>query len=502
MTRLNCASSTKIAGACSAVLYLSLAWQSRDYGDAGLLHAAIVYALCAVLAAGVVALLQRRLESGPIARPELQLMILWLVVGGVLFRVLGVMTFPILEDDFYRYLWDGRTFVETGSPFGVAPAQWFDDDSIDDRFAAILDAINYPGVATVYGPTLQLLYATGYLFAPGEVWPLQAFAALADIGVMLLLLKLCANYRDLLLGGCVLYAWSPMLIKEFATTAHPDITGVLFVVLALLCYCRERGFWLGVCLGLATGVKPFALLIAPFLLGFRWGAWLGLLGTTALLSAPFLLGTPLIGLPSQFAAIWAPEGLRAMGEQWLFNAPLYFLGVALCGGEGGAHAGDVVLLLKRVLPGSFVLLWVWQLKIWLQAERARNAVAISEQERLLDPQAFFQARLKRLGELPHGWLFGVFLLVIPVLNPWYLAWWLPFAVLRFTGRQWASPWVASVAVGLSYVSGINLDAADGWGLYQIPGWVLALEFGVIAVAVLWDLFPRRAQDFGAVSSSL
>src|SRR6266496_1353802 len=34
-----------------------------------------------------------------------------MLVWGMLFRVLGVLGQPVLEDDYYRYLWDGRTFA-------------------------------------------------------------------------------------------------------------------------------------------------------------------------------------------------------------------------------------------------------------------------------------------------------------------------------------------------------------------------------------------------------
>jgi len=398
----------------------------------------------------------------------------------------------VLEDDFYRYLWDGRMVVETWQPYGAAPAHWFDDESISDGFVAILDGVNYPWIATVYGPTLQLWYALGYVVAPGEVWPLQVVAAIADIGVLLVLVRLCAGRSPLLFGGCVLYAWSPLLIKEFATTAHPDVLGVFFVTLALLLYCRERWFWLGVCLGLATGVKPFALVIAPFLIALRSRAMLGFASAIGLLSAPFLVAQHTLDLISAMGVIWFPEGLRAMGGDWLFNAPLYLLAIEweswflTLGLELTANA------VKAVLLGSFTLLWLWQLTRWLSAET--DVLPLAAQ---LTTQQRFGARLARLGELPHLWLVGVFLLVLPALNPWYLVWWLPFAVLKLRGKQWVTPWVASMALGLSYVTGINLSDDTGLSLYAIPGAVVVLEFTLIAAAVGWDVWQtHRDRAFG------
>ena len=72
----------------------------------------------------------------------------------------------------------------------------------------------------------------------------------------------------------LLYAWSPLIIKEFAFTAHPDVLGALFLMAAYLGY--QRGYFLraGALLALAMGVKLFALLMVPLLLGLQWRAWL------------------------------------------------------------------------------------------------------------------------------------------------------------------------------------------------------------------------------------
>ena len=84
-------------------------------------------------------------------------------------------------------------------------------------------------------------------------------------------------------------------------------------------------------------------------------------------------------------------------------------------------------------------------------------------------------------------LLGLFMFVLPALNPWYLVWWLPFAVIV----PCITPWVASVAVLLSYLSGINVSSGatlDSFGaLYTVPGWVLAIEFGSIGLALILDI---------------
>ena len=77
----------------------------------------------------------------------------------------------------------------------------------------------------------------------------------------------------------------------------------------------------------------------------------------------------------------------------------------------------------------------------------------------------------------------------PVVNAWYLLWLLPFAVIR--PSAWA--WTASVAVLLSYVTGLNLNdlQMDPFGH---PFWVRPVEYGVILLAMAYDVFRRARRQ--------
>ena len=90
--------------------------------------------------------------------------------------------------------------------------------------------------------------------------------------------------------------------------------------------------------------------------------------------------------------------------------------------------------------------------------------------------------------MPRGdWLYGAFLAASPVINPWYLLWLLPFAAI--VPSVWA--WTASVAILLGYVTGLTLNDYD-LQLYQHPSWIRPLEFGLILLALAYDLFRRRS----------
>lgn len=452
-----------LAGALCAMGYLWMAFQSRSYGAADFTDAAYVYGACSLITLLLAVWLSQTAAGRTASYSQPVTLVLCFAV---LFRMLGVASFPVLEDDFYRYLWDGWVFINQGSPYGVAPAEFFANEAVDSRFSQALDGVNYPEIPTVYGPTLQLVFGAAYLIDPGQVWPLQVVFGVADMVIVFLLLQMIDRNSPTQLLCWFLYAWSPLLIKEFATTAHPDILGAMLIVLAL--WLRRSHHWLtlGVLLGLAVGVKPFALVIAPFLIGFERRAIAGFVVAIVGLTLPFL--SSFWGISEQafeslmagVLAVWVPEGLRAMGQGWLFNAGLYEMFAAL----GWVDQP----FLQRLFLGAFALVWV--LMLW-RSIRARAPEQVAPEHVIIEPVV---------------WLVGLFLLVLPALNPWYVAWLLPFAVLC----PYATPWVASYALFLSYVTGINV-AAGVDELYTVPGWVLGIEFAAIGAAILYDFGWRR-----------
>ncbi len=89
---------------------------------------------------------------------------------------------------------------------------------------------------------------------------------------------------------------------------------------------------------------------------------------------------------------------------------------------------------------------------------------------------YHEVRLPGRAEWPRGdWVYGGFFLLVPVVNPWYLLWVLPFAVIR--PSAWA---LSSLAfVSMSYVHGLNLGSG-GLAPYEHPAWLRPLEYGGIA----------------------
>jgi hypothetical protein len=361
------------------------------------------------------------------------------LVWALCFRVIGILGDPLWESDFFRYLWDGYLFYELGSPYGIAPSEFFGDGSIPEQFRQLLARINYPNVPTIYAPTVEYTFLLGHLIAPAKIWPLQLLYVLADMTLILLLVRF-VSLTGVSMRWVLLYAWSPLVVKELAFTAHPDGLGAMLLMVALYGRFRQQFNLAAIALALSVCAKIFALLFVPFVLWrLRLRYW-GVFSITLLvLYGPFFLrGASDI------------SGLMVFIREWQFNSSIY---------------GFMVLWLeplsaKLLLGLGFLVIYVRL--FWLHSQNS-------------------------VWRVPRGDIvLGVFFLVAPVVNAWYLLWLLPFSVLY--PSLWS--WTFSASVMLSYAIGINLDSTQ-YDPFELPMWAYFLEYGSVVVACLLELWYKK-----------
>ncbi len=416
-----------LAGLVSCAVWAAVAWRSQDDDDPGKLVWWLAAQGVGWLMLAAVAFLGR----GGLGRPA--------VLGWALcFRLCGLFAEPVLEDDHFRFLWDGRVFAQSGDPYARAPAASFQDPALPVEFQRILDQVNHPHVPTVYGPVCQLGFLLGHQVAPGRLWPWKLLLLAAEIAVVLAL-------RRRLTDRCLLLlAWCPLAVAETAFNVHPDALGVALLVLA----GTVRQPWLaGVLAAASGGAKVFGWLLAPFLLARRGRAgWVAFVLTLAALYLPFLQD----GGRAEFA------GLSAMATGWEFNSSVHAVVSAVL---GPTAARGVCLV-------AFAAVWLAVWRRW----RKRSVGTVAPPD----------------TALPGGPVFGAFFLLSATVNPWYLLWLWPFVALRPT---WTGL-TALAAVSLSYCTGQNLGLA-GLGPSDHPVWVRPVEFGLLGLAALVDM--RRAR---------
>ncbi|MYF25552.1 MAG: hypothetical protein F4090_07260 [Nitrospira sp. SB0672_bin_25] len=419
-----------VVGLWCALGYAALTFLARQPGEPDLPVFFLFVAWTSLPVFSLYLYCHRRGEPFPLGR-----LIFWAVV----FRICGLAGGPFYEDDFYRYLWDGYRFATTGTPYGAVPETFFSDPGVPAVFRGILDRINYPELPTIYAPVTQVVFLFGYWLKPGSVIALQAILSLVDLATIALLLRLAPT------GNVMLYAWCPLVVKEVAFTAHPDGIGVCLLLAAIVLARKHRWWGAAVCLGMAVGTKIFALVLVPLVLvGAGFGYWVLFVVTLSALYAPFIL---------QGGAGF--DSLLVFAREWEFNSAAFGLFTTVLQPFGA----------KLVLGLVCAAFW-----------------------------GHYYFRYSRSGdrEIPRGdWLYGIFLMASPVINPWYLLWLLPFAAITPS----VSVWTASIAVFLAYVTGLNLNDGN-LQPYQQPVWVRPLEFGLILLALAYDWFRQRSIGLG------
>ena len=435
-----------LAGGCCALLYLYLARQSNLDAGIGLFEFLGGHFLITAVVLGYwyyCALRGREIRYGAV--------ILWAVV----FRAIGVYGSPILEDDYFRYLLDGCVFVSSGTPFGISPAALFAENNLPAACQILLSRVNNPHLPTIYGPVLQYVFAALHLLSPANIKALQLTLSVFDVGLILLLCRHApARY-------VMLYAWCPLVVKEISFTAHPDIIGIALLMAAFHLRKLDKPAVAVILAALACAAKVFAILLLPFLLfrlAFRY--WLLCAAVVALLYLPFLL---------QGASDLAVLGVFL--RQWQFNAGVFLL--------ASGYFDD---LTARLI--CFTLFGLWWLYYFVSHAHAG---------------AHAGAHAESSAVFPRGeWVFGIFLLLSPVFNPWYLIWLLPFAVLRPRFQLW--PWTLAAVVPLSYITGLHYPAAE-LDAYQIAPWAYGGQILAVAVALAVDWWRIKRPKISAPTTS-
>ena len=240
--------------------------------------------------------------------------IAWVLALALVLRLIAAQAVPLLEDDHYRYLWDGFRSAAAFDPYLKAPAEFFTDRTLAAPWPSILNGINNPHLPTIYGPVLQLVFWLGYLISPGDLWGIKALLLVIDLTCLGLLARAKVDPRWLLA-----YALHPVVLKEVMASAHPDGIVGFILFCACLAWQSQRWLTLGLLLGTAIATKISALVVLPLLV------WLVLNNKSARLRLALGIGISLVIWYGPFVINGQSDfkSLAVFAQSWRFN-PLLF----------------------------------------------------------------------------------------------------------------------------------------------------------------------------------
>ena len=174
-----------------------------------------------------------------------------IVLVAVSTRLLLVFSNPILEVDFYRYLWDGIAANQGVAPYKYSPDAVLrsnaDDPELQVLQAAIQESpsaftivsrVHFEEYTTLYPPVSQAVFRTTTALVPDDasveahiasikfVLVLFDFGTMAALGWMLFFLK---KHPAWLMA----YAWNPLVMKEISNGGHLDSIAIFFMTAAI-----------------------------------------------------------------------------------------------------------------------------------------------------------------------------------------------------------------------------------------------------------------------------
>lgn len=362
------------------------------------------------------------------------------IIAGLLLAAVWHVEFlhvtPGTDDDIHRYVWDGRVQRLGYSPYLLIPS----DPALASLHTSETRTLNHRDLPTPYPPGAQLFFrATAAIHESVLAFKVAfVFCELAIVFILLDVLRLEKRAPQWVLA----FAWNPLLATEVAGSGHVDIVGVLLLLISFAALLRRWRTIAAIAFALAVAVKFLPIVLLPL----YWkrirmrDAGLAIL-VFGLLYVPFLNHGR---IPFGSLGIYV--------QSFRFNDPVFAVLEQFITPQ--------ILAALVVLAGFVVALWM----------RRGSAE--------LYPGTF-------------AWPMVASLFCAPVVYPWYLLWILPF--LRSTSTLPITIWTVSI-LPTYYVWHLRTVGRP----WILPGWVMLVEFGSIALAsvLVWlrTRMSRRAQN--------
>lgn len=371
------------------------------------------------------------------------------IVAYILSRAFLAIKAPILEDDYYRYLWDGQVFFSGINPYLYPPT----DEKLNFIVSAWRSFINYPDVRTIYPPVAQF-YFTGIFAIFGEsIFGLRVGAVVLELSVVFVLSLLCRRLkRDQ--TPVLMFLFFPTVMKENFNSVHFDLLSTLFTLTSVyfLTFPNLKSqSKAAITFALAIASKLYPLIYLPFIFG------------QSFLKKRFLIivGISLIAVYSIFVSSYQTlfSGAGAFANKWIFFDSAYSFFQAILG-YGYLHemipdqvsyealeSGLVARILCTIIFGTYAIFLI-----------AKSPKIIADDEALY---------LLSIESLCRNIVALTIMLFVfsAVLNTWYWLWILPLMLLIAPAWTWSLP--VLTVIGYSWFVDPKLYETLHWPAYGI-----------------------------------
>lgn len=364
----------------------------------------------------------------------------WIVIFlfGAAIRLSLLLTIPSLSDDYARFLWDGELTEKGQNPYLETPKEWTENhpDLYSPYMENLLDLMNSPEYYSVYPPANQVVFWIGAKAAEMDPWTgivgLRIILVLAEFALFFLMLALFRKL-DVPIQRLSLYWLNPLVILELTVNLHFEGLVLLFLFAALFFLGKNKYLLSGASWGMAIGMKLLPLMLFPSLFTFKKTQKSGLFWSGAIMACLLAFG----GLLSEGSWINFLKSIQLYQGKFEYNASIYYLFREV--GFWIKGYNTIATLTKILSLLTFVgIIWI----SWKQ--NTRNLIELSTLWMLL---------------------FLGYLLLQPIVHPWYI---IPALGLSILNRSY-------VLLLWSFTSILSYQAYQNLDFYENP-WLLALEY--------------------------
>ncbi len=383
----------------------------------------------------------------------------FLLVAGILFRLIFLVAEPNLSQDFYRFIWDGELIKNGINPYLYTPDQLMEQPSLPIAHADEL----YAGMGSIHGkhysnypPVNQFFFALASLLSGGSmlgsIIALRLISILGDLGVLYFGRKLLQKLNRP--GHMAFwYFLNPLVIIELTGNLHFEGAMLFFFLWALYLISCSKWWWAAPMYAISIMVKLVPVLFLPILLKY-----LGFKKSTA-----FYL---LVGLGC--AALLLPFYSPSFIENYSDTVGLWFSNFEF---NAGIYNG-----IKKIAVHFY------EAKPW-ELIKTYGAVVIKVMAMVILLLTFLRKN-QNLQTLITSILLALSLyyFMSSTVHPWYIVFLLGIAILS----EYRFPLVWSFAIVLSYQAYSNPD-------YKENLWLLAFEYILVMGIFIYEMITKGSK---------
>jgi len=330
-----------------------------------------------------------------------------IIMTGIICRIILIPSQPVLEDDFYRYLWDGAVTANGFNPYIFSPEDAMSKSSeipaelklLAQESNDVIKNINHPHVRTIYPALSQGVFAISYIIAPWQSWMWKLILLVFDIALLFFLFLILKQIK-LPLVLISIYWVNPIVMHEFFNAAHMDLLAILFVIISIFLYLKNKHWMAIVFLAIATGLKLWPMVLLVLFLRPFWKNK----QTFIFYFLGYFIIVLILFIPVLASNLDESLGFIRYAERWINNAAVYtfFRDIIF-------YFMNLIGLQTRIIPRIAIILVYFIILYFISKREAGSQVQFLELALLV---------------------VAVLYLISPTQFPWYYAWIVPLLVFR------------------------------------------------------------------------